>query len=79
MFQTLHASHNGNLYRVQLHDRGDIADLVREHRLETATSGDGHIVFWFTPSTHSSHMQVNKQATELLLATTRFTLARSGS
>ena len=73
MFQTLHASHNGNLYRVQLHDRGDIADLVREHRLETATSGDGHIVFRFTPSTHSSHMQVNKQATELLLATTRFT------
>ena len=50
MFQTLYASHNGNLYRVQLHDRDDIADLVRERRLETATSGDGHIVFWFTPS-----------------------------
>lgn len=73
MFQTLHASHNGNLYRVQLHDRDDIADLVREHRLETASSRDNTIVFWFTPATHSSHMQLNKQATELLLMTTAFT------
>jgi hypothetical protein len=72
MFQTLHASHNGNLYWVQLHDRDDIADLVREHRLETAGSRDNTFVFWFTPATHSSHMQLNKQATELLLMTTAF-------
>lgn len=73
MFQTLQCSHNGNLYRVELHGVADIADLVREHLLETVTSSDGALAFWFTPSTHRSHMQINKQATELLLATTRFT------
>ena len=40
MLEAIHASHNGNLYRVQLRDRDDIADLVREHRLETVGSRD---------------------------------------
>lgn len=73
MLEAIHASHNGNLYRVHLRDRDDIADLVREHRLETVSSRDNSIVFWFTPSTHCSHMQLNKQATELLLMSTAFT------
>ena len=73
MLEAIHASHNGNLYRVQLRDRDDIADLVREHRLETVGSRDNSVVFWFTPSTHCSHMQLNKQATELLLMSTAFT------
>lgn len=72
MFQAVHASHNGLLYRVELQGTGDIADLVREHRLETVTTRAGG-VFWFTPATHSSHMQLNRPATELLLATTTFT------
>lgn len=37
------------------------------------TSRDNETVFWFTPATHSAHMQLNKQATELLLMTTGFT------
>jgi hypothetical protein len=72
MFQAIHASHNGHLYRVELQGTGDIADLVREHRLETVTTRAGD-VFWFTPATHSCHMQINRQATQLLLATTTFT------
>lgn len=72
MFQAIHASHNGHLYRVELHDTGDIADLVREHRLETVTTRAGD-VFWFTPATHSGHTRLNRRATELLLATTGFT------
>lgn len=72
MFQAIHASHNGRLYRVELQGTGDVADLVREHRLETVTTRAGD-VFWFTPATHSSHTQVNRRATELLLATTTFT------
>lgn len=72
MFQAIHASHNGCLYKVELQGSGDIADLVREHRLETVTTRAGD-VFWFTPATHSSHTQLNRRATELLLATTGFT------
>lgn len=72
MIQAIHASHNGLLYRVELHDTADIADLVRERRLETTTTRAGD-TFWFTPATHSSHMQLNRKATELLLATTPFT------
>ncbi len=72
MFRAIHASHNGHLYKVELQGTGDIADLVREHRLETVTTRAGD-VFWFTPATHSSHTQLNRPATELLLATTTFT------
>ncbi|WP_006243989.1 hypothetical protein [Mycolicibacterium tusciae] len=73
MIQAIHASHNGRLYKVELQGTGDIADLVREHRLETVTAQLITTVFWFTPATHSSHTQLNRRATELLLATTTFT------
>ena len=76
MFQMLHASENGNLYRVELDGLADIADLVQEDRLESLTSTDCTIDFWLTPSLHLSNRQVNRTATELLLATTRFS-ARS--
>jgi hypothetical protein len=76
MFQTLHAGHDGNLYKVELDGMGDIADLVCEEHLESLTSTDGVIDFWLTPSLQPSHRRVNGTATELLLATTRFS-ARS--
>lgn len=72
MFQMLHASENGNLYRVELDGIADIADLVEEDRLESLSSTDCTIDFWLTPSLLLSHRQVNRTATELLLATTRF-------
>lgn len=70
MFQAIHASRNGCLYRVQLQDIADIADMVRDRRTETVTSRAGE-VFWFT--THARQLQVNRRATELLLHVTPFT------
>jgi hypothetical protein len=72
MFQTLHACENGNLYKVELDSLADIADLVQEDCLESLTSSDCTIDFWLTPSLHLNHRSVNRTATELLLATTRF-------
>ena len=71
MIQVLHASHNGELYKRRVLSVDDIADLIRETSLETLTNTAG-IDFWFTPSTHRAHRRVNRSATELLLATTRF-------
>ena len=76
MFQMLHASENGNLYKVELDGLADIADLIQDHRLESLTGTDCAVDFWLTPSLGRSNQKVNRTATELLLATTRFT-ARS--
>jgi hypothetical protein len=76
MFQTLHAGLDGNLYNVELDGMADIADLVCEEHLESPTSTDGVIDFWLTPSLQPSHRHVNGTASELSLATTRFS-ARS--
>lgn len=73
MFQVLLASHNGQLYKRRVRGVDDIADLIREGDLETLTSSDGTVDFWFTPSTRSSHRRVNRNATEIYLATTGFT------
>lgn len=73
MTQVLLASHNGQLYKRRVRSVADIADLIRETDLETLTSGDGQIDFWFTPSTHPSHRRVNRNATQIFLATTGFT------
>ncbi|SPX94920.1 MULTISPECIES: hypothetical protein [Mycobacterium] len=69
MIQTIHASHNEILYQVELYDVPDIAYLVRDDRLHVLTSTDGTIDFWFT---HAPQLYVNRHATALLLATTRF-------
>lgn len=71
MVQTLHASHNGSFYLTQLRGVIDVADLVREHRLETLTTANGRIVFWF--SAHQTIRLVNRQAVKLLLSTTNLT------
>jgi hypothetical protein len=71
MIQTLHASHNEDLYKITLCGIADIADLVRDNRLRVLTSTDSTIDFWFP--THNARVRVNRHATELLLATTRFT------
>lgn len=72
MMQVLFASHNGELYKTTLRSVDDIAEIVRDRQLETLTNRDG-IEFWFTPSTHRFHHRVNRKATEIFLATTRFT------
>lgn len=72
MFRVLHASHNGHLYKGHVRGLGDIADLIREAHLETLISADGEIDFWFTPSTHPSHQQINRNATEIFLRASTF-------
>jgi hypothetical protein len=72
MYLALHASHNGNLFKVNVLGIGDIADLIREHHLESLTSRDGGIDFWLTPSLEPYHRSVNRMATEMLLAASRF-------
>lgn len=74
MIQVLHASHNGELYKRRVRSVDDIADVIRETNLETLTNRSG-IDFWFTPSIHRAHQRINRKATEILLATTRFTAA----
>lgn len=73
MFRVLHASHNGELYKNRIQGVADIADLVREAHLETLSSADGDIDFWFSPSTHPFAHRINRKATEIYLATTGFT------
>lgn len=75
MIQVLHANHNGELYKRRVLTVGDIADLIRENHLETLTSRDGQVDFWFTPSTQHGHRCVNRKATEIFLATTEFTVS----
>lgn len=67
---TLLASHNEALYKIEPRCVADIADLVRDSRLQVLTSTDGTIDFWFS---HHPWLRGNRQATGLLLATTRFT------
>ncbi|ORW08539.1 MULTISPECIES: hypothetical protein [Mycolicibacter] len=71
MFQSIHASHNQLLYLAWMHDINDIADDVRDDRLETITSSDRQIVFWFT--THRTVQIINRPAAEMLVAATAFT------
>ena len=71
LLTTLHASHNGEFYRTLLRDLLDVAQLIRESpgRIESATTANGSLITWFNP--HSRSL-VNRNATELLLATTTF-------
>lgn len=68
--KTLLASHNEELYTVEPRCVADIADIVRDNRLQVLTSTDGTLDFWFS---HRSWLRVNRHATALLMATTRFT------
>lgn len=65
------ASHNEQLYKAEISGVADIADLVRDNRLQCLSSTDGTIDYWFSRTDRRVH--VNLRATQLLLATTRFT------
>lgn len=72
MLTVLLASHNGLLYDVDITTIDDIRNLVGDQRVETLTSSDGRIDFWFTPSTRPAHQRPNRLATQLVLVTTTF-------
>ncbi|CRZ16902.1 hypothetical protein [Mycolicibacterium neworleansense] len=73
MNTVLYFSVNGAIYETQAYTTADIDQLVHDHGLHCLTSADRQFDFWFSPSTHSCQRQVNRKATELLLATTAFT------
>ena len=72
MFRAIHISLNGTAYDIVIGCVDDIAGIVRERSLESLTSADGRLDFWFTPLLRGCNHRVNKLATELLLAATRF-------
>jgi hypothetical protein len=73
MNTVLYFSPNGVVYETRAYSNADIAELVDNYGLESLTSTDRQFDFWFTPSTRACRPKVNRSATEMLLATTRFT------
>ncbi len=73
MNTVLYFSPNGVVYETRAYSKADIAELVDDYGLESLTSTDRQFDFWFTPSTRRCRRKVNRSASEMLLATTRFT------
>ncbi len=73
MNTVLYFNPNGVVYETHAYSNADIAELVHDYGLQSLTSADRQFDFWFTPSTQRCGRKVNRGATEILLATTRFT------
>ena len=73
MDTVLYFSPGGVVYETRAYSSADIAELVHDFGLESLTSADRQFDFWFTPTTRRCRRKVNLSATEMLLATTRFT------
>jgi hypothetical protein len=69
----LYFSPEGAVYETRAYSNADIVDLVRDYGLESLSSEDRQFDFWFSPSTRRCRRKINRSATEMLLATTRFT------
>ena len=72
MHSVLYFCPNGIIYEARARRRLDIATLVGDPKLECLTSADHQFDFWFTPSVLQCHRVASRTATEMLLATTRF-------
>lgn len=73
MNTVLYVNPDGVVYETRAYSNADIAGLVHNYGLESLSSADRQFDFWFTPSTRRCRRNVNRSATELLLATTGFT------
>lgn len=73
MNTVLYFSTPGPVYETRAYTKADIDRLVQNHQLHCLTSSDRQFDFWFSPSTPGCQSRVNLRATELLLATTKFT------
>ncbi|MET0705034.1 MAG: hypothetical protein ABWY93_35730 [Mycobacterium sp.] len=73
MNSVLYFSPKGVVYETHAYTQADIAELVHDCGLECLTSTDRQFDFWFTPSLRKCHRRANLSATEMLMATTRFT------
>jgi hypothetical protein len=72
----LYFSANGAVYETRAYTTSDIDQLVEDQDLQCLTSTDRQFDFWFSRAPHRCQRRANRRATELLLATTKFT-ARS--
>jgi hypothetical protein len=72
----LYFSANGAAYETRAYTTSDIDQLVHDQDLQCLTSTDRQFDFWFSRAPHRCQRRANRRATELLLATTKFT-ARS--
>jgi hypothetical protein len=73
MNTVLYFNPDGVVYETRAYTNTDIDELVHDRGLESLTSTDQQFDFWFTPATRRCQRKVNRNATEMLLATTRFT------
>lgn len=70
MNTVLYLSASGAAYETRAYSTADVTRLVRNQGLQALTSADRQFDFWFSPSTRGCQRRVNRNATELLLATT---------
>lgn len=70
MNTVLYFSAKGAAYETRAYSTADITRLVRDQGLQSLTSTDRQFDFWFSPSARGCQRRVNRNATELLLATT---------
>lgn len=73
MNTVLYFSTNGTVYETRAYTKADIDQLVKAQGLQCFTSADRQFDFWFSPSTRHCQRRVNRNATEILLATGAFT------
>ncbi|ADU01702.1 MULTISPECIES: hypothetical protein [Mycolicibacterium] len=69
----LYFSASGAVYETRAYTEADINTLIQDQGLYCLTSADRQFDFWFSPATQGCQRQVNRAATEVLLATTDFT------
>ncbi|WP_264069012.1 hypothetical protein [Mycolicibacterium komossense] len=73
MNTVLYFSANGAVYETRAYTKVDIDQLVADQGLQCLTSPDRQFDFWFSPTTRPCQRQINRSATEILMATTSFT------
>jgi hypothetical protein len=74
MNTVLYFSASGAVYETRAYSKADIDQLVHDHALQCLNSADRQFDFWFSPTTRQCQRRANHGATELLLATTTFTV-----
>lgn len=68
----LYFSTQGPVYETRAYTKADIDRLVHDRGLQSLSSADRQFDFWFSSTAGRCQRRVNRQATELLLATTNF-------
>ena len=73
MNTVLYFSANGAVYETRAYSTSDIDQLIQDQGLQCFTSADKQFDFWFSSSAAGCQRRTNRQATEMLMATTSFT------